>query len=359
MHAKPMQSFHQQFASDNYSGICPESLKYLEKANSGHTPSYGDDPWTQKACDLFRQAFQTECEVFFVFNGTAANGLSIASLCQSYNSIICSNLAHLETDECGAPEFFSHGAKLLRIECNQGKILPADIERVVKKRTDIHYPKPRVVSVTQATELGTSFTQSELLSIREIAKEHSLKIHMDGARFANAVAHLENSPREISADVGVDVLSLGGSKNGLAIGEAVIFFDLEAAQEFAYRRKQAGQLAAKMRFIAAQWLGVLEDDVWLRYARHANQTAALLESELQQIPEVRIMFPRQANSIFVEMPEPLMESMRKKGWIFYTFIGAGGARLICSWDTTEETIRAFVDDLKGMLYEQGNLLAAK
>jgi threonine aldolase len=345
------RSFQQQFASDNYSGICPEALDSLREANSGHTPSYGEDPWTRKACDLFRETFDTDCEVFFVFNGTAGNALSIASLCQSYHSIICHRVAHVETDECGAPEFFSHGAKLLMVEGHNGKIDPDGIEKTVNKRSDIHYPKPRVVSVTQATELGTVYTQSELHDIHEKAKVHSLKLQMDGARFGNAVAHLETTPREITVDVGVDVLCLGGSKNGLAIGEAVIFFDLEAAQEFEYRCKQAGQLAAKMRFIAAQWLGVLKADVWLRYARHANDCAAILEEEIKSIPEVDIMFPREANSVFVKMSEEVVDAVKKKGWAFYTFIGAGGARLMCSWDTTEDTIRAFVNDLKTSIVE--------
>jgi len=339
----------QQFASDNYSGICPEALDYLRKANSGHVPSYGEDPWTRSACDLFRETFDTDCEVFFVFNGTAGNALSIASLCHSYHSVICHRVAHVETDECGAPEFFSHGAKLLMVEGRDGKIGPDGIEGIVTRRTDIHYPKPRVVSVTQATELGTVYRRSELLEIQEMARLHSLKLQMDGARFGNAVAYLDALPREITVDVGVDVLCLGGSKNGLAIGEAVIFFDLEAAQEFEYRCKQAGQLAAKMRFIAAQWLGVLKDGVWLRYARHANDCAAILEKEIEAVSEVSIMFPREANSVFVKMPEALIRAMRNKGWAFYTFIGAGGARLMCSWDTTEDTIKAFVSDLKAAI----------
>jgi threonine aldolase len=345
------RSSRQQFASDNYSGICPEALDYLRKANSGHESSYGEDPWTRRACDLFRQTFDTDCEVFFVFNGTAGNALSIASLCQSYHSIICHRDAHVETDECGAPEFFSHGAKLLMVEGYNGKIGPDGIENIVMKRTDIHYPKPRVISVTQATELGTVYTRSELLDIYEIAVARSLKLQMDGARFANAVVHLDTTPREITVDVGVDVLCLGGSKNGLAIGEAVIFFDLEAAQEFEYRCKQAGQLAAKMRFIAAQWLGVLEANVWLRYARHANDCAAILEQEIKNISEVSIMYPREANSVFVKMPEEVIDAVKKKGWAFYTFIGAGGARLMCSWDTREKTIEAFVNDLKASIME--------
>jgi threonine aldolase len=345
------RSERQQFASDNYSGICPEAFEYLQKVNSGHVSSYGEDRWTAEACDLFRELFESECEVFFVFNGTAGNSLALAALCQSYHSIICHRFAHVETDECGAPEFFSHGAKLLLAEGNHGKIDPESVEQIVTRRTDIHYPKPKVVSITEATELGTVYTRAELLRVHEITQAHSLKLHMDGARFANAVASLEARPQELTVDCGVDVLVFGGSKNGLAVGEAVIFFNKEAAEEFDYRCKQAGQLAAKMRFIAAQWLGVLKTKAWLRYARHANDCAALLEKELRAIPQVEMMFPREANSVFVKLPEAIVQSLHQKGWHFYTFIGLGGARLMCSWDTTQESIRAFINDLKSAIAE--------
>lgn len=349
--AKVPHSERQQFASDNYCGICPEAFEYMQKVNTGHVFSYGEDHWTAEACDLFRELFETDCEVFFVFNGTAGNALALASLCQSYHSIICHHFAHVETDECGAPEFFSHGAKLLIAEGKHGKIDPESVEQIVMRRADIHYPKPKVVTVTQATELGTVYTREELLRIHEMAKAHSLKFHMDGARFANAVASLDVRPRELTTDCGVDVLVFGGSKNGLGVGEAVIFFNKEAAEEFDYRCKQAGQLAAKMRFIAAQWLGVLKTDAWLRYARRANQCAALLEKEIKAIPEIEIMLPREANSVFVKMPEPVIQSLHDKGWHFYTFIGLGGARLMCSWDTTEESIHAFVSALKAAITE--------
>jgi threonine aldolase len=345
-------SHPQQFASDNYSGICPEALAYIDKVNTGHVSSYGEDPWTEEACDLFRQMFETECEVFFVFNGTAGNALSMAALCQSYHSIICHRVSHVETDECGAPEFFSHGSKLLLAREEGGKLNPEGIEEIVHKRDDIHFPKPKVVSITQATEVGTVYSPAELAAIHQCAKNHHLKIQMDGARFANAVASLDVAPRKITVDVGVDVLCLGGSKNGLAVGEAVIFFNLEAAEEFAFRCKQGGQLASKMRFIASQWLGVLHTGAWLKYARHANACAAIMEAEIKKIQELEILYPREANSVFVKMPEPVIQSVQSKGWKFYTFIGAGGARLMCSWDTQEEMIHRFIADLKASLVEE-------
>ncbi|MEZ5581349.1 MAG: beta-eliminating lyase-related protein, partial [Candidatus Competibacteraceae bacterium] len=278
--------------------------------------------------------------------GTAANSLALASLCQSYHSIVCHRLAHVETDECGAPEFFSHGAKLLLAEGHDGKLDPASVEQLVTKRSDIHYPKPKVISLTQSTELGTVYTPAELHAIRQVARRHGLKLHLDGARFANAVAALGLTPRALTVDCGADVLCFGGAKNGLALGEAVLFFDLAAAEEFAYRCKQAGQLASKMRFLAAQWLGVLKTGAWLRHAAHANHCAAVLEAALRELPEVELMFPRQANAVFVQLPEAVIAALHRRGWRFYTFIGVGGARLMCAWDTREETLHAFVADLK-------------
>src|ERR1700690_2679576 len=273
----------QQFASDNYSGICPEAWAAMEAANHGHVSGYGDDPWTAAAADAFRELFETDCEVFFVFNGTVANSLALASLCQSYHSVICHELAHIETDECGGPEFFSGGSKLLTAPGVDGKPTPDAIEAVVTRRADIHYPKPKVVTLTQSTEVGTVYSVEEIRAIDAIAKRRHLKVHMDGARFANAVASLNVHPSEITWRAGVDVLCFGGTKNGLPVGEAVIFFDKALAVDFAYRLKQAGQLASKMRFISAPWLGLLNNDVWLRNARHANGMAQLMAERLEGI----------------------------------------------------------------------------
>lgn len=334
-----------QFASDNYAGICPEAWQALQEANYGHEPSYGDDIWTARAADMIREVFETNCEVFFVFNGTAANSLSLASCCHSYHSILCHEISHIETDECGAPEFFSNGTKVLLIPGENGKIDPAGIEKMVKKRSDIHYPKPRVVSVTQATEVGTVYTPDELKAIWAKTKSLGLKLHMDGARFANAVASLNVAPKEITWQAGVDVLCLGGTKNGMAVGEAVVFFNQELAYEFDYRCKQAGQLCSKMRFLAAQWVGMLKDGAWLKHAAHANNMAELLEKRIRQIPGIKILFPRQANSVFVEFPQDVIDALHQRGWHFYTFIGRGGCRLMCSWDTTEEDVADFANDI--------------
>ncbi len=337
-----------QFASDNYSGICPEAWEAMAAANTGYARAYGEDQWTRRACDLLREFFETECEVFFAFNGTAANSLAVATLCEPYHSIICHETGHMETDECGAPEFFSNGTKVLLAPGDNGKVdLPA-VEHIVKRRTDIHYPKPRAVSITQATELGTVYSVSEVRAVGDLARSLGLRVHMDGARLANALAALNVAPKEVTWKAGVDILCMGGTKNGLAVGDAVVFFDLELANEFDYRCKQAGQLGAKMRFLAAPWIGMLTDGAWLRRAAHANRCARALEEQLRSIPGVSIMFPGEANSVFVEMPPAMTERLREIGWRFYTFIGCGGARLMCSWDTTDDDIAALVRDVRAV-----------
>jgi len=334
-----------QFASDNYAGICPEALAAMLEANQAHHVSYGNDVWTEKASNLIREIFETDCEVFFVFNGTSANSLSLAALCQSYHSVLCHEMAHVEVAECGAPEFFANGSKVLLLSGAHGKVDPAGIARAVQKRTDIHYPKPRVLSLTQPTELGTVYSVGELGVLADTAREFKLRIHMDGARFANAVAALKVAPKEISWKMGVDVLCLGGTKNGLAIGEAVIFFNRELAREFDYRCKQGGQLASKMRFLSAPWVGILQDGAWLRHASHANAMAKQLENALRPLP-VQIVHPVQTNSVFVKIPESAQNKLRAGGWKFYNHVGTEGeARLMCSWDTTEQDVNDFANGL--------------
>jgi threonine aldolase len=334
------------FASDNYAGICPEAWAAMADANDGHAVSYGDDPWTARAADLLRETFETACEVFFVFNGTAANSLALAATGQSYHSVLCHETAHVETDECGAPEFFSNGMKVLQIPGANGKIDPQGIERMVRKRTDIHYPKPRAVSVTQATEVGTVYTIEELKAIWAKTKQFGLSLHMDGARFANAIASLGVKAKEITWQAGIDVLCFGGTKNGIPIGDAVVFFNRGLAAEFDYRCKQAGQLSSKMRFLTAPWVGMLEQGAWLRHAAHANAMARRLHDRLREIAEVRILFPTEANAVFADLPPYVIQALRRQGWLFYTFIGQGGCRLMCAWDTTESDVDRFVNDVK-------------
>ncbi len=334
------------FASDNWSGVCPEALAAIQRANTGHSRAYGSDSWTAAACDKIREVFETDCEVYFVFNGTAANALALSTLCRSYHSVLCHRLAHIETDECGAPTLLSGGIKLLTLEGEGGKMLPASIGAAVSRRTDIHTHKIRAISLTQNTELGLVYRPDEIERLTDEAKAHGLLVHMDGSRFANAVASLGCRPAEISWKVGVDVLCLGGTKNGLHMGDAIVFFNKELAQEFDYRCKQAAQLASKMRFLSSAWLGYLEDEAWLRYAANANRMAKLLSTLLADVPKVDILYTVEANAVFVSMPTKVATALMDKGWAFYDFIGSGGYRLMCSWDTTSEDVHALVQDIR-------------
>ena len=334
----------QQFGSDNYAGICPEAWAAMNEANRGFAPAYGDDIWTDRASDAFRELFETDCDVFFVFNGTAANSLALASLCQSYHSVICADSSHVETDECGAPEFFSNGSKLLIAQSENGKIAPEAIDELATKRQDIHYPKPRVVTITQSTEFGSVYSIDELRAISEASRRHGLSLHMDGARFANACARLGLSPAEMTWKSGIDVLCFGGTKNGLAVGEAVLFFDHKLAADFDYRCKQAGQLASKMRFLSAPWVGMLESGAWLRNGEHANRCAIYFAEKIAGIPNVRVASPVDANAVFILAADPILENLRQRGWRFYTFIG-GAARFMFAWDSDFKRIDELVRDL--------------
>ena len=333
-----------QFASDNTAGICPEALDALQAANEGWLASYGNDAITREVCDRLRELFETECDVYFVFNGTAANSLALATMCQSYHSVICTDAAHIETDECGAPEFFSNGTKLLTAPHRDGKLQVEDVRLLATRRKDIHYPRPRVVSIAQTTETGTVYRPGEVAALSAVAREQGLRLHMDGARFANAVAALGLSPADVTWRAGVDVLCFGGTKMGLPVGEAVVFFDRGLSEEFAWRCKQAGQLASKMRFLSAPWLGMLRDDVWLRHAAHANRMAARLAEGLCALPGVSLISPCDANGVFVELPAPAVAALGDAGVVYYTFIG-GGARFMCSWATSD----AAVDELVALV----------
>ena len=338
-----------QFASDNTAGICPEAWAALAAANHGSEPSYGADSWTARACELLRAWFEhEEAQVYFVFNGTAANALALAALCRSYQSIVCHESSHLHTDECGAPEFFSHGAKLLLAPGAHGKLDPAGIMAAIGQRRDLHFPPPRAVSLSQTTEWGTVYRPHEIRALSAFARAQGLAVHMDGARFANALAALagqEISAADLSWRAGVDVLSLGGTKNGLNTTEAVVFFDAGIARDFEYRVKQAGQLASKMRFQSCQWVGVLEDGAWLRAAAHANAMARRLAGALAHVPGVRLCRPPEANAVFIELAPAHAQAVANLGWHFH-LMGAAGYRLMCCWATTEEQIEGLADDLR-------------
>jgi threonine aldolase len=343
------------FASDNNSGICPEAWAALEEANHGHASGYGEDQWTRKACRLIRDLFETDCDVFFIFTGSAANALGLASVCRSYHSIICHEASHVQNDECGAPEFFSGGAKVRTLTGKDGRLTPEAITAAVAKRRDLHFPKTGALSLTQSTELGTVYTPTQLKANCRAAKKSGLKIHMDGARFSNAIASLGVAPKDITWKAGVDMLSFGLTKNGTHAGEALVFFDKLLAREFDWQNKQAGQLASKMRFLTAPWIGMLQDGAWLRHANHANKMAKRLRRALSKISGIKFLHPTQANAVFVDMPPVLVDAMHKRGWHFYTLYSDNDARLMCSWDTTPKDIDDFVGDLNDLMTKRKKL----
>ncbi|MGH9409155.1 MAG: threonine aldolase family protein, partial [Vicinamibacterales bacterium] len=315
-------------------------------ANAGHAPGYGADDWTRAATDAIRRTFDADCDVYFVFNGTAANALALAAICRNTDAIVCHAMAHINVDECGAPEFMSGGAKLLTIDSPHAKLPPAAVVAAAVTPHDEHSSRPRALALSQATELGTVYTQAEIAALCEVAHARKMRVQMDGARFANAVAALGCHPGDLSWRAGVDVLCLGGTKNGLPAGEAIVFFDRALAEEFARRRKQAGQLASKMRFLAAPWLGILEEGAWLRHAAHANAMARRLADGLAAMPQARLLAPVEANGVFVDLPKHAIDALHDTGWRFYVFIGETGARLMCAWDTSGEAVDRLLADLK-------------
>ena len=341
-----------QFLSDNASPVCPEAWQAMEKANadaaSTYTLPYGDDPITAEAAQRIADLFETDCDVFFVFNGSAANCLALASMSRSYHGILCHPSSHTEIDEANGPEFFTGGAKLLSVDGPAGKIDPSNIAPRLARGEGIHSAKINALSLAQATEVGTVYTPAEILALTAVRTEvpaAEFTFHMDGARFANALAALEGvAPREITWQAGIDIPSLGGTKNGGPATEALVFFDKQLAREFAWRRKQAGQLASKMRYLSAPWLGLLQDGAWLRYARHANQCAASLGAQLAQIPGVALPYQVETNAVFADLPDGVIVALEAAGWHFYR---AGSVcRFMCGWNTTDAAIAALVAEIQ-------------
>lgn len=337
------------FASDNTAGIAPEALAALAAANAGAAASYGEDEWTTRAKQLIRELFAADCEVFFVFNGTAANALALAQLCRSHQAVYCHEAAHVQTDECGAPEFFTGGCKLIPVAGPDAKVTPDALARALAYRRDVHFPKAGALSLTQATEWGTVYTPDEVRALAALAREQGMGVHLDGARFANAAAALAPrgiTPADLTWRAGVDVLCLGGTKNGLNSTEAVVFFDRARAADFDYKVKQAGQLASKGRFAAAQWCGILESGAWLRHATHANAMARRLADGLRTLPGARLLAEPAANGVFVDLPPGVVAATQARGWHFYRFIGEHGHRFMCSWATTADQVDRLLADLR-------------
>ncbi len=342
-----------EFASDNTAPISPRAWEALVEANAAAEISYGNDKWSKRLAAQVCDVFETDCKVFLTFNGTAANALALAHLCRSFHGVVCHEYAHSQTDECGAPEFFSGGAKLIPTRGANGKLDLENVAAALLRYRDVHSPKPRVLSLTQATEFGTVYGREEIERIGEFARAHSLFVHMDGARFANAVAALNCEPKSITWQAGVDVLCFGGTKNGTPAGELVVFFKKDLALEFDYRAKQGGQLASKTRFLAAPWVGLLSNHAWIENARHANNCAQLLARKLASVLGTEPVFPCEANAVFLRMDEQFVARLHERGWRFYKFVEPDIYRLMCAWSTTEREIDDFIVDIRNSLATKG------
>ena len=347
------QTASMNFASDNAYGADPELLKALAAASAGAVASYGDDPLTEQLKAVMAKVFERDVAVFPVMTGTAANALALSTLCPQHGAVVCHDHAHIAVDECGAVEFYTHGAKLALVEGTHGKLTPKAIERALSafRKGDVHSAQPSVISLTQATESGTVYTLKEIGEIAALAKAHGMKLHMDGARFANALAHLGVSPAEMSWKAGVDALSFGATKNGALCAEAVVFFNPNDVRDFEYRRKKAGHLVSKMRFVSAQLLSYLENDRWLASAAHANALAKRLAQGLAGVAHADIAHPVEANAIFVHLPDKTVAHLRASGAHFLDWAppenGRTLVRLVTSFATPDADIERFLDIARG------------
>ncbi len=337
------------FASDNNSGVHPEIIKAMMEANNGHTIGYGDDIYTERATSKFYEYFGNDIDVYFVFIGTAANVLGLHAVTHSWNAVICAQTAHINVDECGAPEKYN-GTKLLPIVTSNGKLTVELIKQNIHGRGDEHHSQPKIISITQATEMGTVYTVDEIKAIADFAHDNNMYLHMDGARIANAAVSLGSEFKEFTKDAGVDILSFGGTKNGMMYGEAVVFFNKQLGEQFKYIRKQGMQLASKMRFISAQFERYLTNDLWRQNATHSNGMAKLLESKVKEIPQIKITQKVEANGIFAILPNRKMIEELMNEYFFYDWDETKNEiRWMCSFDTQEEDINNFVDLIKKKL----------
>ena len=335
------------FGSDNHAGVHPQLLRALTECNPDHAPSYGTDSWSTGAIAEFRKHFGPQTEVFFVFNGTACNVLALRLLCERHESVLCSNVSHLHVDECGAPEFFA--AKLLPLPHSNGKLQLSDLQAALQRTGDQHYAQTRVVSLTQPTELGTCYSLDEIKVITEWAHANKLFVHIDGARLTNALVHLDCSFHAMTTALGVDVVSFGGTKNGLMMGEAILVLNpalaTEAKSKLKYIRKQSAQLPSKTRFIAAQFSRYLQEDLYFDIAAHSCKMADRLYQGLNDIPGVSITAARQSNAVFAKFPQSWIKQLREKYFFYVWDEKTFECRIMTSWDTTPEE----VDDFIGMV----------
>jgi len=336
------------FASDNNSGVHSEIIKAIIEANEGHTVAYGDDIYTERAKQKFYEHFGNDIDIYFVFIGTAANVLGLNAATRSWNSVICAETAHINVDECGAPEKFN-GFKLLSIETPNGKLTVDLIQKHMHGFGFEHHSQPKVISITQATEMGTVYTKGEIMALADFAHKNNMYLHMDGARIANAAVTLNMKFKEFTKDAGVDILSFGRTKNGMMYGEAILFLDKQLGQDFKYVRKQGMQLASKMRFISAQFERYLTDNLWYKNAKHSNQMAQLLASKVQEIPQIKITQNVEANGVFAIVPKEIIEDLKKEYFFYDWDESKNEVRWMCSFDTAQEDIFKFVELIKSKL----------
>ena len=335
----------EEFGSDNHSGVHPEIMKAIEKANTGYATAYGDDKYTTRAVKKFKEHFGKDTDVYLLYNGTATNIIGLKTVTDSFNSIICAETAHLTVHECCGPEKFT-GCKLVIIPTPDGKLTVDLIKPYLVGFGDVHMAQPRVISITQSTELGTVYTPKEIKKLADFAHKNGMLLHVDGARLSNAAASLKCSLKAITADVGVDLLSFGGTKNGMMFGEAVVFFKKNLSKNFELFRKQGMQLASKMRFISVQFEAFLSNNLWLKNAEHANKMTKLLEKELRKIPKVKITQKAEVNAIFAAFPKKYIEPLKKK-YFFHVFDEEKSVvRWMCSFDTTEKEVHDFADTIR-------------
>lgn len=337
-----------EFGSDNHSGMHPNILNAIIKANKDYCISYGDDAYTLQAVRKLMEVFGSNISIYFVFTGTAANILSLKSMTHAYHSIICADTAHLNVHECNGPEKFT-GCKITTVSTQNGKLTPSVLQPYLIGFGDVHMAQPKVISLTQSTEMGTTYSINELKKLCSFAHERGLLVHMDGARLCNAAVFLNKELKQITTEVGVDILSFGGTKNGMMIGEAVIFFDNNCGHAFEFYRKQGMQLASKMRFISAQFTAFFKNDLWKQNAKHANKMAQYLKNKITTMPEFTIAQEVEANMVFVEIPKKYMEKIRKKYYFHVSEKNENIARLVCSFNTTKNSIDIFINSLKQCL----------
>lgn len=345
------------FASDNVTAMAPEILEALAKVNEGPAMPYGEDAVTERVRARFDELFETKTTVFPVATGTAANVLGLSLLTPPYGAVYCHSAAHIAVDECGAPEFYTGGAKLVTLEGEEGKLTAGALETAIGGAGVVHHVQPAAISLTQVTEVGTLYQPDEVASISEVARRHGLGLHMDGARFANAIAALGFSPAEMTWKAGVEVLAFGATKNGAMAAEAVVIFKPGLAEEFGYRRKRGGHLFSKGRFLSAQLEGYLAEDLWLRNAAHANALAARLGEGLSQLPGITLHYPVQANMLFLRLPQAVIDGLKAAGFMFYDWSNADTGpgyreiRLVTAFNSTSEDVEGFISTAADLAHE--------